>query len=479
MSPSASTQSASPDGESRKARLVERVHTILGVITGCIAILYLIHVFVPATWLYRVYSLLALVLLIFGAFSVRRGNQIAVILLLVGGFLIFWQNQVGFWNILDGFGKNINLLTLFFVVPLIGIVISTGGYLTALKQKLKEMQQVKEVRPYRWSALLTGSMGLLLNLGSLPLIYRISEESFPAFQKKKMGLVLLRSFVFCMFWSPYFVNVSLVLVLFHLTWTDIGWIGITLGIAYALLTIPFFKRIRFQDDPIVTPSEEKNQSILGNSKTKMKSLGLWVAALILLSFTFDFLTDIGMLTIVSIMALLYSFVWAFGIGILQDFIHSTVEYVKGSFDRLKNEVVVFISAGFFGLAISYTSIGEVLSQLIHRFSFGSIYLLAVLIIVFVMILAIIGIHPVIVAVGIGSSLEPSIFGVSGAFLAANLLMAWGLATSISPFSGSVLMVSSITKESPWVIVRQNLLFNVVCLFLLPALLYGLFVLGVV
>lgn len=479
MSPSDQSQSASTDGElSATFRLKERLHTILGVITGLIAILYLIHIFLPSTWLLRVYSTLALVLLVFGAFTVRRGNQIAVILLLIGGFIIFFYHKVEPWFVLEGFGKNINLLTLFFVVPLIGIVISTGGYLTALKHKLLEMQKVKQVHPYRWSAMLTSFMGLLLNLGSLPLIYRIAEESFPSFQKKKMGFVLLRSFVFCMFWSPYFVNVSLVLVLFHLSWVQVGWISLSLASSYLLLTALFFKRIRFENDPIIEQAAEQKKPRAADTKAKMKSLVFWVSALVILSFVFDFLTDIGMLTIVSLMALLYSFVWAFGIGILQDFIHSTVEYVKGSFDRLKNEVVVFISAGFFGLAISYTSVGEFISGLIHQFSFGSVYLLAVLIIVFVMILAVIGIHPVIVVIGIGSSLEPSIFGVSPVFLAANLLMAWALATSISPFSGSVLMASSLSKESPWVIVRHNLAFNLVCLFTLPILLYALHLLGI-
>ncbi|GAA0348847.1 hypothetical protein [Bacillus horti] len=457
----------------------DRLTMLLGIITCSIAILYLVHVFVPSIWLERVYSLLTIILLVFGVFSVRKGNQIAVILLLIGGFLIFLMYRIDPWVVIEGFGQNINLLTLFFVVPLIGIVISAGGYLTALKYKLMQLQQGKEAHPYRWSALLTASMGLILNLGSLPLIYRIAQESFPSFEQKKMGVVLLRAFTFCMFWSPYFVNVGLILVLFDLSWVEVGWVGLLLAIAYSVLATVFFKRIQFHEDSFSRAPMDKASYNEMDISRKIKSLAIWASVLIILSFTFDMLTELSMLTVVSLMAVFYPLAWAIRIGILQDFIHSVVEYIKGSFTRLKNEVVVFISAGFFGMAISYTNVGEIISTLIYRFSFEMTYLLALLIIVFTVTLAAIGIHPIIVVVGIGSSLEPSVLGVSPVFLAANLLMAWGLATSLSPFSGSILMVSSITDESPWTIARQNLSFNLVCLLVLPLLLYSLHRIGII
>jgi hypothetical protein len=451
---------------------IQNKNKMLGLLCFITSILYLFHVFFSSYLIIFSYSLLAGALLAFAIFAVRRTNKITATILISVGTIIFISYEVNASQMILGLGRNINLLTLFLVVPFFGVIISIGGYLTALRQKVQERSRNGAGHPYRLSYILTSTMGIILNLGSIPLVLRIAEESFSSFTVKKMGVVILRAFGFCMFWSPYFVNVGLVMVLFDISWSSIGWVGIIIALVYLATCFIFFSTIRFpQDEEVKTvdPVEEKDSE--PDSSQKMISLLKWSVSLLIISFTLDYFLSVKMLTIVSLLGLIYPLIWATVIGRASEYIHNIVNNISHSFERLKNEIVIFISAGYFGVSLSYTGLGDLISYMIFDLSFGSIYVMSVLIIIFSVTLAIIGIHPVIVIIGVGSALSPSLFGVSPEYMAIVLLISWSLATLVSPFSGSVLMTSRLINESPWAISRQNVLFVLVLMFLLPLILY--------
>lgn len=443
----------------------------LGVVCFLTTILYLIHVFIPSNLINTIFSSLAAILLFFSLFIARLSSKVTAIILLSIGTIIFIVQQVETNQILLGFGQNINLITIFLVVPLLGVIISIGGYLTALKQKVQEIEKNRKAHPYALSYVLTASMGVILNLGAMPIVYRIAEESFSSFEKKKMGVVLLRAFTFCMFWSPFFVNVGLVLVLFDVSWSQIGWIGLLMALLYLMISLIFFKKISFSAEESIRFIKDVDPIDSHEVTKKLISLLIWSLALLTTSFLLDYLLNVNMLTIVSILALIFPLIWALSIGILVEFVQTVVQHILNSFHRLKNEIVLFISAGYFGLSLTKTEVGQVVSTFIFDMSYGSVYLMSVLIIIFCVTLAIVGIHPVIVIIGVGSSLSPDLFNVSPAYMAIVLLISWSLATQVSPFSGSVLMTASIIKESPWNVAKQNFLFVLLLIFIMPFVLY--------
>jgi hypothetical protein len=454
-------------------------HNLLGPLFFLTSILYLFDVFYPTYSVALTFSFLAGTLLVFAVFKVRRTNQITSMTLICIGTFIFMTNEVDASQMVLGLGKNINLLTLFLVVPFFGVIISIGGYLTALRQKVQEQKNNRAGHPYRLSYILTSTMGIILNLGAMPLAYRIAGESFSQFTLKKMGIVILRAFGFCMFWSPYFVNVGLVMVLFDISWSSIGWVGIIIAFVYLVICFVFFSFIRFPKDEEVKPIASLKKDILPDSTKKILALILWSVSLLIVSFAADILLSVKMLTIVSLLALIYPLFWAAVIGSVSEYIHNIVINILQSFERMKNEIVIFISAGYFGVSLSYTTLGDIISSLIFNWSFGSIYIMSVLIIILSVSLALIGIHPVIIIIGVGSSLSPTLFGVSPQYMAIVLLISWSLASLLSPFSGAVLMTSGLIKESPWAVVRQNLLFVLVLIFTLPLILYGIMFLDLI
>lgn len=473
----------------------QRMSHMLGLLCLLTALFYLIDAFHASAWLQTAYSISAGMLLFCAIFVVRRSNQItATILLLIGSYIFFFQQSKDTYSIVIALGQNVNLLTLFLFVPLFGVMMSIGGYLTALKHKVQQRQLKKNVHPYRVSYFITSTIGLILNLGSMPITYRMATGSFSSFYKQKMGMIILRAFGFCMFWSPYFVNIGLVLIIFDVSWLSIGWIGLIVAIVYVLISLLFNRRITFENDSmneqVSTVSHEQtidqshvqsheqtdeqtDEQTMTEATRKMKSLLFWSVLLFGLSFLLDAWLPVNMITVVSLLGLIYPIVWAITTKIAREYIQEALPYMLHSFSRLKNEIVIFISAGYFGVAISQTAMGEWLSLVILQWSFGSVYLLALIIIIMSVLLALIGVHPVIILIGVGSSLNPVLFGVSPQFMAIVLIIAWTIATQISPFSGSVLMTANLIQVSPWTIARKNVAFVICLVVILPMVLYAL------
>lgn len=448
---------------------------LLGFTCYVTVALYVINIFYSQQWIEMTYSILATLLLVFAIPFVQKTNQLLIALLIGIGFFLFMKEGADVETIFTAFGKNINLLSLFILIPLLGIFISVAGYTEMLKQKILELEQKSESHPYRLSYILTMILGAILNLGSMALIYRLAKESFSNYYQKKLVMVIVRAFGFCMFWSPYFVNVGLMIVLFDVSWFDIGWIGFTVGLIYLFVSLLFFPTIQFKKDVFIKQEEVKSEE---RRKIALYRLYLYGGILLVISLLLDFTLPVNMTMIVSLLGVCYPFIWSMIEGCTKKYVKELMEYIQSSFQRLKNEIVVFVSAGFFGSAIADTNIGEVISQFIFTLSHGSIFILSFIIIMFAIFLSIFGIHPVVIVTGIGAALSPELFGVSHSFMAVLLITAWTLATQSSPFSGSLLMASSLAGQSPWELSKQNWPFVLVLAVLLSLALYCFTLFGI-
>ncbi|WNF38752.1 hypothetical protein RJD24_10150 [Bacillaceae bacterium IKA-2] len=389
------------------------------------------------------------------------------------GVVSFLLEEVPLSIAITGFGANVNLLSLFLLIPLIGTFMSTSGYLSILKEKVQAREEKGQQHPYRLSYFLIATIGTILNYGTLAIVKKIAEESFSSYQDKKITLNIMRAFGFCMLWSPYFVNVGLILVLFDLSWINFGLYGLFLAIIYLLISWLMFNKISYADDPIVGATRETTPK----KDTSLVPFFTFIFVLICLSFILDYLLPVNMLTVVSLIAIVFPFIWAIFSNVIKFYIHDVVEQVLHSFFKVKNELAVFISAGFFGVALAQTEIGAYVSGLLFQASLGSVYLLSIFIVFLAIILAQIGIHPLIIIIGIGSSLSPLKFGVSPEYMALILLIAWTTATQISPFSGQVLMASHLMHQSPTVVIKENYQFALTTALVLTTVVYGLFMIG--
>jgi hypothetical protein len=454
--------------------ILKSLPRILGVLCYVTTILYVMSNFFPSNLLVYTYSVMGGVLLVFSFFYISTVNRLVISVLLIIGSIAFLIKTVPIHTVIIGFGENMNLLSLFLLIPIIGTFMSSAGYLSILKEKVQEREATGAQHPYRLSYFLTAMTGAILNYGAIAIVKRISIESFSSYNDKKLTLNIMRAFGFCMLWSPYFVNIGLILVLFDLSWFDIGGFGFILSSVYLLLSWILFRRISFPDDPIVERKRDRGPI---HKQQSLVSFFIFCAALICLSFLLDFLLAANMLTVVSLLAVTLPFIWAIFSNVFKSFIQDVSEQVQQAFIRLKNELAVFISAGFFGMALSQTDIGFHISSLLFKASLGSVFLLSIFIVILTILLALVGIHPVIIVIGIGSALSPEKFGVSPEYMALTLLIAWTTATQMSPFSGQVLMTSRLMNLQPIAIIKQNIVFAFLLAGILTTVTYSFLYLG--
>ncbi|MCP8615693.1 hypothetical protein [Salirhabdus salicampi] len=446
------------------------ISRLFGLLCYITTTMYLFETLSPNETIAYTYSVLSALLLGVAFFYISTINKIIVfVLLLIGTICIYVENMTIQQAIL-GFGENIKILALFLLIPLIGIFMKTAGYLDALKSVVQA--KLGEQHPYRFSFILTAFISVLLNYGSIAIVKRIAEESLSNYQSKKLTLNIMRGFGVSMLWSPYFVNVGLVLIVFQLSWFQIGGYGFIMATVYIMMTWLFFKRVQFDNDPDITETDQDY-----TERLSMLPFILFSVTLVGLSFILDVLLPVNMLTIVCILALIFPILWALVTHTTSSYLKEVSEQVQTSFIKVKNELAVFISAGFFGLALAQTNIGNTIADFLLTISFGSIYLISLLIVIMMMGLAQIGIHPVIIIVGIGSGIAPESLGVSSIYMALCLLVSWTVATQTSPFSGQILLTSRLLNQPARILIKQNMLFALVVGMILITVLYCLHFIG--
>ncbi|PSL50580.1 hypothetical protein B0H94_103192 [Salsuginibacillus halophilus] len=431
--------------------------------TAFIAVcLYLLEVWVSDVQTRDLYSSLALLLLPFCLWRMRKVNLLILIMLLVCAGFLFLHTNASWYEVLYSFGENMSLLGLFLLVPLFGITLNQAGYYEALSRRIQAREAEKGEHPYRLGYGLTVGMGSVLNLGSLPLIYHLGEKSLGGYRPKLFGMTLLRGFGFCMLVSPYFVNVGLVLVLYDLAWTDIALYGMVSALVYTLVVVLFFPVTSFSNDPPVS-REHSEAKVKQNVTTR--GLIMYILLMMVLSLLLEAWLPLNMLAIVTSLSLIYPFVWAIAKGIFIPVFQAGQQHLATSYDRVYNEMGIFITAGVLGTALERSDVGPVVSQFLYELSQGYVPLIAALVLLLAIILALVGIHPVIIVIGLGQSLSPELFGIAPEVMAVLLLSAWTLGTQISPFSGSVLMAAHLTDESAWRLVQKNIGFVALMFFI--------------
>ncbi|MBB5174376.1 TRAP transporter large permease subunit [Texcoconibacillus texcoconensis] len=451
-----------------------KLDRFLSIIAYVCTFFYLFEYIFPLSWLGFVYSLLASGLFIYALFHITMLNRIVALTLIIVGTMIFYIEGVALYQVVLGFGENINLLALFLFIPLIGTFLSSAGYLNALQYAIQKRARNGQNHPYKMGFLLLATTGTVLNFGAMSIVKRIADESFTSFHERKLTLHIMRAFGFCMLWSPYFVNVGLVTVLFDVSWFQIGLYGFILALIHGTLSTLMLSRISFDNDPFIEREAQAEDEVESYS---LRPLILFTMVLLTLSILLDYWLEMNMITIVSFLAIALPLLWALYSNILKQYVQDVSSHIQSAFPKVKNVLAIFISAGYFGTAINNTNMGEWVSTFLDRVSLGSVYFLTLLIIIVSILLAQLGIHPIVIVIGIGSSLSPVTLGVSPEYLALTLLLAWSLATQVSPFSGQVLMASRLINISTFKIAKQNAMFVLLSMIFLSLTLYSFFVLG--
>lgn len=434
---------------------------------------YLLSFFVPFPYAAFLISLFALLVLVSYFPYLPRMPKILISVLLVVGVLMDASGN-GLREFFLALQTNANLLAIFIFVPLLSIPIQQGQYLKYI-EVIFAYYIKKTHHLYLFTTVAAGSVGAVMNVGTLPILYDLTNtQSFKPFDEVRLK-ALSRGFVMAFMWSPYFISMALVLSYFDVSWLQLFPIG--LFVTAVMMGIGFFLE-RKNNSAIPEISSDKNPVSLGLAKRKVIELAVILLAVTAIILFIESLTDLSVLTIIPLTAITISAVWSLFLGTPRELLANFQEYVHVKIPSMGNELSIFIIAGAFGTALLNNGADDWIRYLLETLNITHVLLLIPVLALLMTVSAWIGVHPIITAAILAITLSNSpLFADDHLYLSLGLLASWILAILTSPFSGLNLLLAAISrKTSVYIAFKLNFKFAVliwVVSYLVIAALYAI------
>ncbi|TWT06530.1 hypothetical protein FQV26_01590 [Planococcus sp. CPCC 101016] len=416
---------------------------------------YLLSFFVSFSYAPFLISLFALAVLISYFPYLPWTPKILISLLFFAGLLLDFSIS-GMQTFFLALQTNANLLAIFIFVPLLSIPIQQGQYLKYI-EVIFSYYIKKTHHLYLFSTIAAGSIGAVMNVGTLPILYDLTDTtSFKPFDEVRLK-ALSRGFVMAFMWSPYFISMALVLSYFDVSWLQLAPIG--LAITGIMMGIGFFLERKY-NRTIPEAASAQNSLTLAAAKRKVLELVVILLTVTIAILLAENLTGLSVLTIIPLTAIVVSVVWSLLIGTPREFLVNLQAYLTVKVPSMGNELSIFIIAGAFGTALLNNGADDWIRSLLETLNIGHVLVLIPVIALLMTISAWIGVHPIITAAILAITLSNSpLFADDHLYLSLGLLASWMLAILSSPFSGLNLLLAAISgKTSVHIAFKLNLKF---------------------
>ncbi|MEC4721659.1 hypothetical protein RY831_21045 [Noviherbaspirillum sp. CPCC 100848] len=257
-----------------------------------------------------------------------------------------------------------------------------------------------------------------------------------------------RGFTAASCWSPVFGNMAILLALYpSLHWAEVFPVGLALGqltVAVSVFMQHAAARRAAAADAVADDSAAGVATTSAAAPPTPLSTLLWIAApvvLVLLGFLLVIMSLSRMLHImisaaIIMMGPLVSLAFNAGMGEPGRRLASGVRGLLGSmrlFPALGSEAMLFLSAGCAG-SIMADAFPEAWVSFIGAHLGGHPFLAVGFLVLGIMAAALAGIHPVLSAVFLASTLTPAVLAIPPIAHMAAILAGWGLSASVTPFS---------------------------------------------
>src|SRR5699024_9676855 len=260
-------------------------------------------------------------------------NVTAVIFYIIGGTID---------DVIDGLLMNTAVLMIFIFVPLLAIPITSPRYLDDISALLKSsFKNTKQ----SYNALKFGmfSIGSVLNVGTLPILYYLTDtEQFKDHKVMRMA-ALNRGIALLFTWSPYFISIAVILSYFEVQWVAISAFGLTLS-AVSIIGEWFLSSTKKYKEIEESPPEAYN-------KKRIMELGAIMLSMTALIIALDIFSGFAIVNIIPIVALVLFVIWTSVIGGFPKVQKGLKSYTQERIPKMGNELLVFISAGVFGTSL--------------------------------------------------------------------------------------------------------------------------------
>ncbi|MGO4886637.1 hypothetical protein ACJ2A9_02675 [Anaerobacillus sp. MEB173] len=419
--------------------------------------LFLIQYFVQSQSLQIMLAIIALIAFSASITLAKTIPRTMSILMFIGGIIFTLLKGQGIMEMITGITANIPLLTLLVLVPLISIPFKMGGFFDSIIDYLQRYKNSPK-RLFMGISTIIFFLGPILNMGAIRIIHEFIHNL--RLNSTFLSKAYLVGFSTTILWSPYYAAVAIVLLYLQVSITDYMTYGFGLGVFFLIIGNVLFA-IRTSKQTYV--NEVASTQVAEHTyPKKLNLLALTIFSLMLMTILIESITNWSMLVIVSLVAILFPIIWCLVFNQWQNLKPYLIDYRDKSVPIMNNEIIMYISAGFFGMSLTGTSFGNGISEFMIMLSQISFLVFALFIVITMVCVTFLGIHQVVIVTVLATQMDPVMLGTSKEILAMLLMLAWLISSVTSPVNPVNLLVSNLVKKSSIEVgIRDNGLFLLV------------------
>ncbi|WP_411503584.1 hypothetical protein [Brevibacillus centrosporus] len=422
---------------------------------------YLLSAFYPSPFLHGVISVLSiLIILMVFPFVPRFVQGLSALFLLIGGSLLL-ASGAAWTQFVTGFGNMLNILSLFALIPFIALPIELGNYANRIQQMIQRTIKRSGLL-YSMTASLSYILSSFMNIATLPMVYqtiRPSLELFPIEQKERfISRAITHGYSMPIVWTPVAPIVGIIVEMTGVRWSAILPIMIPFSL-FGLLLDGLMgqwiaKRRRKQLDSVVIREMAAARQVVEEQKQQAGKPSHPVHILLaILIFTglialLERYTSYSFLLLVSVAVIPFALLWSVMIGTGGLFLQRSKTLLPAQLMKMKEQFIVFLSAGFMISAIQTSGAGHVLNGWImagENLVGADLFLLLIPLIP--LGLAFVGLHPAVGLALTAESLNPHALGISPELTAIAMLTGAATAFLMGPYNATAGMMANLTKQS--------------------------------
>lgn len=154
----------------------------------------------------------------------------------------------------------------------------------------------------------------------------------------------------------------------------------------------------------------------------------------------------SMVLSICIISLSFPFIWSLLKGKWRDYNIEFANHLTHTLPNLKQELALFLLAGLFSNLFVQSNWRTIFIDLLNFMLNDNYILFSISISLIIVLLAIIGVHPIITVTILVTSINPFVFNITNEYYALLLLYSWAVANTVTPTTTVNNILSSILKE---------------------------------
>ena len=353
------------------------------------------------------------------------------------GLLLAAQADLFLPVLLDGIASSLKFLLVFFAVAWMQVPAKTSPTLMSARQFVLDQPAGRRFLILGYAAHI---LGAFLNLAALTLLSDMVARPKDRQLKDRLAVALMVGFTSASAWSPFYVSVTVVLAaLPGLKWVDIALPGLVMGFLVVAVTALIDRLFVRGARPRPAPGPKVENA-------NWRKLSMLLGALMISVIALETIYHLSIPVVLGLLAPPFAVIWLFiSLGRRHE-ARGLPRRVVSSLPNLRGEALIFIGANMFGTGVSRVLDPEAVAGLLNIAAWPDLAKPLALA-MFIIVIAGIGLHPVVLVILVGTVLPPEVFGMPPVVMALVMLGTWGLSTTSSPFSGTTLVVARLTGEN--------------------------------